>query len=258
MGSQQKRIKRPSILWLATECGRAVTEFGLSVPFRKFYRNCEEGDGHPVLVLPGFMATDVSTAPLRKFVNKLGYTTYSWDLGRNYAKVHYLDTLKDKIEEIYAKHGQAVTLIGWSLGGVYARQLGKTCPDKIRQIITLGSPFRGISEPNNATWIYNLLPGSKRVVDLDLTLLEDIPLPAPVPTTAIYTKEDGVVSWKVCIEEQEDEWHQNIQVRGSHLGLGVNPSVLEIIADRLLYTKSSWEHFEAKSIVKDFLFYPSL
>ncbi len=258
MAASQKRIKKPSLLWLATECGRAITEFSISVPYRKFYKNCEQGDGHPVLVLPGFMATDVSTGPLRKFIDKLGYSTYSWDLGRNYAKLQYMDELEARIAEIEALHNEKVTIIGWSLGGVYARQLGKACPDRIRQIITLGSPFRGITEPNNATWIYNMLPGNKRVIDIDSELLEDLPKPANVPTTAIYTKEDGVVSWKVCLEEKEDAWHQNIQVRGSHLGLGVNPSVLEIIADRLLYTKSNWEHFEPTSIVKDLLYYPSL
>ena len=103
-----------------------------------------------------------------------------------------------------------------------------------------------------------MLPGSKRVVDLDPELLENLPLPAPVPTTAIYTKEDGIVPWEVCLEKVEDRYHQNIQVRGSHLGLGVNPSVLEIIADRLMYTEDDWVPFEPPSYVKDLLYYPSL
>lgn len=251
-------VKKPSFFWLITEIGRAVTEMGISIPFRSFYGNTAEGDGHPVLVLPGFMASDVSTKPLRKFINRLGYTAYGWDLGRNVAKLKFLTDLGKRVDEIYEEHGEPITLIGWSLGGVFARQLAKANPYQIRQIITLGSPFRGIMEPNNATWIYNMLPGSKRVVDLDPELLENLPLPAPVPTTAIYTKEDGIVPWEVCLEKVEDRYHQNIQVRGSHLGLGVNPSVLEIIADRLMYTEDDWVPFEPPSYVKDLLYYPSL
>ena len=253
-----KEIKKPSLFWLATEIGRAVTELGVSIPYRKFFHNNYQGDGHSVLVLPGFMATDMSTKPLRKFIKKLGYSAYGWDLGRNYAELRTLDILKDKLEEIYEEHGEEVALIGWSLGVVYSRQIAKAKPEVVRQIITLGSPFRGITEPNNATWIYNMISSGKRVVDLDPELLADLPKPAPVPTTAIYTKEDGVVPWEVCMEKEETWMHQNIQVRGSHLGLGVNPSVLNIVADRLLYSQEDWEHFEPESFVEDLFLYPSI
>jgi len=255
---QEKDCKRPSFFWLATEAVRAAAELGVSVPFRKYYKANECGDGHPVLVLPGFMASDFSTGPMRKFINDLGYTSHTWDLGRNYAKVTFINDLSEKLEALYEKHQQKISIIGWSLGGIYARQLAKKHPELTRQVITLGSPFRDITEPNNASWLYNLLPGRKRIVDLEESLLTDIPKPAPVPTTAIYTKEDGMVPWEVCLEEVEDDLHQNIQVRGSHLGLGVNLSVLEIIANRLQYKASNWEHFRAPSIVKDLLFYPSL
>ncbi len=250
-------VERPSLFWLLTEGGRAITELGMSIPYRKFFTPKDQGDGHPVLVLPGFMATDTSTVPLRKYINDLGYAAYSWDLGRNTAKLKFIDILLERIEEIYEEHGEPVSLIGWSLGGVFARQLAKVKPEVIRQVITLGSPFLGVHQPNNVAWVYNLVSGGKRIKDLDPELFENLPLPAPVPTTAIYTKEDGIVPWEMCIEE-EDEIHQNIQVRGSHLGLGVNPSVLEIIANRLLFSKKDWEHFRAPNIVKDLLFYPSL
>lgn len=258
MSDKEKKVRKPSKFWLVTEIGRAITELGISIPFRKFYTSEVHGDGHPVLVLPGFMATDYSTGPLRKFINKLGYTAHAWELGRNYAKLQFLEELVERVEALYEQHGQKVSLIGWSLGGVYARQIAKERPHMIRQVITLGSPFRGISDPNNATWLYNMLPGSKRVVDLDPDLLLDLPKPAPVPTTAIYSKEDGVVPWRACMEAEEDYYHQNIQVRGSHLGLGVNPSVLNIIADRLMYKEEYWEPFTPQSIVNDLLFYPSL
>ena len=253
-----KKVKRPSIFWLFTEGGRALTEMGLSYPFRTFLGSHPQGDGHPVLVLPGFMASDLSTAPLRKYLNKLNYTALGWNLGRNYAKVQFLEVLSERIDELYHLYGEKISLVGWSLGGIYARQLAKAKPQMIRQVITLGSPFRGVSQPNNVAWIYNLISGGKRVEDADPKLLADLPLPAPVPTTAIYTKEDGVVPWELCLEEKETDIHQNIQVRGSHLGLGVNHAVLHIIADRLQYSAKNWQHFKPDSKLGDLLFYPSL
>ncbi len=248
---------RPSLFWLFTEWGRAITEWGLFIPYQKFLASRNYGDQHPILVLPGFMASDTSTSPMRKFLTQAGYQAYGWDLGRNTAKVELLSPLLDKLEELYETHGEQVSLIGWSLGGVFARQMAKARPELVRQVITLGSPFKGINEPNNVAWIYNLVAKGKRVRDIDPVLFDDIPKPAPVPTTAIYTKEDGIVPWQLCMEE-EDEIHQNIQVRGSHFGLGVNPSVMEIIADRLLYSQDNWVQFEESNVLKDLLFYPSL
>jgi len=251
-------MSKPSIFWLSTEIGRAFTEYGLSLPFRKFTPKSVAGDGHPVLVLPGFMASDTSTRVLRKFIQDNGYAAIAWELGRNRGEVEILDLLFLKLEEIYEEYGRKISIVGWSLGGVLARQLAKGKPHLVRQVITLGSPFRDIAAPNNASWVYNLISGGKRVVDLDPDLLKDLPKPAPVPTTAIYSKEDGVVSWEVCIEEKETAIHQNIQVRGSHIGLGVNASVLKIIENRLQYEAENWVAFKPQSFVEDLLLYPSL
>jgi len=256
--SKIDKKEKPSFFWLATELGRAAAEVGISIPYLKYCVSNRTGDQHPVLVLPGFMASDTSTKPLREFLDKIGYTPIAWDLGRNYGKVTFLNELSDKLQTLRKKYKTKVSIIGWSLGGVYARQLAKQHPKLVRQVITLGSPFRGISKSNNASWIYNLLPGNKRVVDLDPGLLKDLPIPAPVPTTAIYSKEDGIVPWRYCMEKKEDSLHQNIQVRGSHLGLGVNLSVFEIIEDRLQFSESTWSPFVPANIFKDLLFYPSL
>ncbi|MEL6657353.1 MAG: hypothetical protein AAFP77_00010 [Bacteroidota bacterium] len=253
----ENTVGRPSLFWLFTEWGRAITEWGLYIPYQKWLASRNYGDQHPVLILPGFMASDTSTKPMRKFLEQAGFSPYGWDLGRNTAKVEHLTPLLEKLEELYEIHDEKVSLIGWSLGGVFARQLAKARPNLVRQVITLGSPFKGVSEPNNVAWIYNLVSNGKRVREIDPILFADIPLPAPVPTTAIYTKEDGIVPWQLCMEE-EDEIHQNIQVRGSHFGLGVNPSVLEIIADRLLHNQNNWVYFEENNVFKDLLFYPSL
>ena len=252
------QVKRPSILYWGTEVGRALVEVGMSIPFRTFYKNEEKGDGHPVLVLPGFMAGDRSTGALRSFVKDLGYESIAWDLGRNYAKVEYLNQLIEKIEGIYHAHDEKVSLIGWSLGGVFARQLAKERPHMVRQVITLGSPFQGVSEANNAAWLYNILVKRQKIKEADPELFADLPHPAPVPTTCIYTKEDGIVPWQLCMEKEETFFHQNIQVRGSHLGLGVNPSVLKIVANRLLLKEENWEPFEPDTYFDDVVFYPSL
>jgi len=251
-------IKKPSLFWLVTEAHRALFEFGTFFPYKFFKHNEQTGDGHPVLVLPGFMATDVSTAPLRSFLKRLGYTPFGWGAGRNYANAEYLDLLVEKVEDIYLTHRAQVSIIGWSLGGVFAREIAKRKPNLVRQIITLGSPFAGVTEPNNAMWLYEMLTDGRGTEDVDPELLNSLPLPAPVPTTAIYSKEDGVVPWETCMELVEDELHQNIQVRGSHLGLGVNPSVLEIIKDRLQLSEKNWTHFVPSNVVEDKIFYPSI
>jgi len=251
-------ISRPSLFWLITEIGRAITELGVTYSYQKLQKNTPSGDGHPVLILPGFMATKKSTTLLRRHANDLGYTAYDWGLGRNRGKVEYMELLTATVEELHKKHGQKVSLIGWSLGGVFARQIAKERPEFIRQIITLGSPFQDIAQPNNIAWLHTLITGGKTVKDVDHNLLNNLPIPAPVPTTAIYSKEDGIVPWQVCMEMIEDELHQNIQVRGSHIGLGFNSSVLAIIADRLQYSRENWSHFKAKGAIDGLLFYPSL
>lgn len=248
--------QRPSLFWYVTEPGRALTELGLTYAYKNLH-GTHRSDGHPVMILPGFMASKSSTSILREFVGKLGYKEYDWGLGRNLGKVEYLDLLALRIEDIYNEHQQKVSLIGWSLGGVFARQVAKIQSKYVRQVITLGSPFQNIVEANNAAWVYSILYGGQKVKDLDRSLLSDFPLPAPVPTTAIYSKEDGIVPWRMCMETQEGKFHQNIQVRGSHFGLGMNGSVLNIIKDRLQYSEHNWEHFRPSNKLEKLL-YPSL
>jgi pimeloyl-ACP methyl ester carboxylesterase len=238
-----------------TEPSRAITELGISYSYNRIFKNKLRGDGHPIMVIPGFMSTKKSTAVLRNYLSDMGYDVYDWGLGRNIGKVEHILYLLESIDEIYKKTGMPITLIGWSLGGIYARQLAKERPDLVRQVITLGSPFKNVTRPNNVEWVYSLISGGKKAKDTHDALLRNFPLPAPVPTTAIYSKEDGIVHWNTCMED-EDEIHQNVQVRGSHCGLGVNPSVLNIIADRLQYEKNNWQYFKPKGIVDSLLFYP--
>ena len=225
-------MKRPSLFLYFTELIRSIWEWIISIPFLKRYQPKKPGDGHIVFVIPGFLASPTSTRPLRKFLNRIGYQAVDWGLGRNYGRLSQVELLSRKLNEIYKRNHQKITLIGWSLGGIYARELAKKNPHLIRQLFTLGSPFNGVDEKNNASWLYDLINGKNIEIEY-LDMIENLSTPAPIPTTAIYSKKDGIVPWQGCMEKIEDEMHQNVEVRGSHFGLGVNKHVLKIIADKI-------------------------
>ncbi len=252
----KKNTSRPSIFKLLAEPGRAILEAGVTAPMKTLLSK-DDGDGHPVVVLPGFMATEKSTRGLRKHIASSGYTVHDWGMGRNFGKMEYLEILFTRIDEIYEQSGQQISLVGWSLGGVYARQIAKERPHIIRQVITLGSPFGGLGEPNNASWIYSLMNRGKQVRHVNKTLLENLPLPAPVPTTAIFSKGDGIVPWEMCREIVVSDIHQNVEVRSSHLGLGNNFSVLKLISNRLKLDRSNWVKFKPDGLLENHLLYPS-
>jgi len=237
-------IEPPSKFLLATEGGRALFELGLFFLSRPRLKKTATVDGHPVMVLPGYLASSLSTIPLRNFLTDIGYHAYDWGIGRNYGKQEYLENLSARLKELYTEHQQKVTLIGWSLGGVFSREVARAHPDLVRQVITLGSPFGGITEVNNVTWLYERLSG-REVKELDEELVKEILQPPPVPTTAIYSKFDGVVQWQHCMEATEGPHTQNIEVLGSHFGLGHNPLVLEVITDRLSQPVDKWQKYTA-------------
>jgi len=237
MMSNSPIIERPSLLLFITEGLRSVLERAGSVKFRKEFEPQVKGDGHPVLVVPGFLAGELSTQPLRDFIEKIGYTSYDWKLGRNYGRIEDIETLLDQVETLYEERQQKITLIGWSLGGVYSREIAKRKPRLIRQVITLASPFKGLNKYNYAKWAYRLLNG-KDINELDAELLASIPRPAPVTTTAIYSKKDGIVPWALCLEEEKKGLHQNIEVDSAHLGMGFDKEVLELIANLLTTHKN--------------------
>jgi pimeloyl-ACP methyl ester carboxylesterase len=235
-------LKPPSRLLLALET-RAFAEFGSALlTVRALHRLVPRGDGHPVLVFPGLGASDGSTRFLRRFLSRLGYQTYSWGLGFNFGMRHYLpELMNERLKQIYDYHQRKVSLIGWSLGGIYAREVAKFAPDQVRQVITLGSPFTGHPRATRAAVMYELLTGEKADLDHHRHLrLHEKP---PVPFTSIYSKSDGIVAWQCSIEEESPD-AENIEVRGaSHLGLGFNPAVLYAIAERLAQPEGIWKPF---------------
>ena len=232
-----ENIKKPSLFWYFTEGVRSFVEFIQCFFFLRSYSFKTVGDGHPVLVVPGLICTDFSTRLLRKFINKLGYTAYGWELGRNMGNLKDLTDLKrlqGRIDIISKKHNnQKITLIGWSMGGIYVREIAKMQPEMFDQVITMGSPFADTNAPTNVTFFYNLIADTK---SFDKTWRDTVPNPAPIRTTAIFSKQDGLVPWQVCREKVEDDSHQNIEVKGSHWGFVVNKTVFNLIANQLTFS----------------------
>jgi hypothetical protein len=202
------------------------------------------GDGHPVLVFPGMGADDLSTAALRMFLSNRGYATHGWGPGRNFAKRGVESRLTKHFLEVFKQEGRRVSLVGWSLGGVYARQLAKRFPEKVRCVITLGSPFNGGPAFTNTGLLFELLSGRSRS-GVSSFLGKAVSGPTGVPTTSIYSRSDAICAWQSCCE-QESELAESIEIEGSHCGLGHNPSVVYAIADRLAESEGAWTPF-AKS-----------
>ena len=223
-------IKKPALFWYLTEGIRGTLQILWCYFFVRRYDYSQQGDGHPVVVVPGFLGSDLSTTLLRKFIQRLGYTVYGWELGRNLGNLADLQRLTDRIETIHQQHGRQVTLIGWSLGGIYVRECAKMDVTAIRQIITLGSPFADLNAPNHARWIFDLIRSGEQ---LDQDWIAKVAEPVPVRTTCFYSKRDGIVPWQACMEKNTDALHQNIEAKSSHVGFVGNVGVFRVLA-RLL------------------------
>lgn len=235
---------RPPHPLLALAEGRAVFELAAFYATRHLLGMLPRGDGHPVLVLPGFMASDASTLPMRRLLNDLGYDTHGWNLGRNVrvdlARVQKMERL---LLDIHARTGRKVSIVGWSLGGVFARELAKLHPAAVRQVISLGSPIHDDRRHTNARRLFEWLNGKEPDVASHghFTGLHEAP---PVPTTSVLTRSDGVVHWRGSVQQPDHDQCENIEVRASHCGLGVNPSVMVILADRLKQPEGTWQRFK--------------
>jgi pimeloyl-ACP methyl ester carboxylesterase len=243
MTSGRGRLAPPAPLLSLLE-SRAVFELGAGIAASPLLRMIGRGDRHPVLILPGFLAGDPSTAPLRSVLRSQGYWTHGWQLGRNLGPTpDVIDGLVTRLTALHDRHGRPVSIIGWSLGGIYARRLARRSPEMVRQVITLGSPFRiqEVGGRSAVSTLYDRLrPG--HAIGLEHLLPGDHEVPASVPVTAIYTRSDGVVRWWQCIERIGDR-RENIEVRGSHSGLGFNAAVIYAISDRLAQPVDRWQPF---------------
>jgi pimeloyl-ACP methyl ester carboxylesterase len=239
---------RPPHRLLMLAEGRAVFELASFYATRHLLAALPKGDGHPVLVLPGFMASDSSTAPMRRLLKDLGYAAHAWELGRNVRiDTQRVREMEELLLRIHGESGEKVSIVGWSLGGVFARELAKMQPEAVRQVISLGSPISDDRNHTNATRLFEYLNG-KDPEPLRDGHFQGLGKAPPVPTTSILTRTDGIVHWRGSVQHP-DLGHaetENIEVHASHVGLGVNPSVMIALADRLAQPQGAWAPFKAK------------
>ena len=199
--SSEHKVAAPGLFLRFLEV-RAFWEHYAAFAMRPVWGAAAQGDGHPVLVLPGLAAGDGSTALMRRFLRSRGYAATGWGQGINLGlREGVLDRAHEKLGKLWVDHGRSVSLIGWSLGGLYARELAKRSPELVRLVITLGSPFSGHPRATNAWRLYEFASGHR----LDSHDFHG-PLRAapPVPTTSIWSPTDGVVSWRCSVETRPD------------------------------------------------------
>ena len=223
----------PALRFLGLEPLRAALEFaGLQLmPERDF----PPGDGHPVVVFPGLASDSHATVPLRRFCEKLGYEVHDWGRGFNVGPPAdfqpWVRDLAEEIAELIAANGRRASFIGWSLGGLYAREVAKLLRPQVRRVITIGTPLGGDPSHTHAGLVYRLLNG--RPPPVDAALSARLRKPPAVPTTSIYSRSDGIVAWQSCVQEDDAGGADNVEVEGSHCGMGWNPEVLQVVAERL-------------------------
>lgn len=238
-------VKRPSA-WLGmTEPLRAAADFASLLPGSLWLASAPRGDGHRVLVLPGFTASDRSTVTLRAFLRRQGFDARGWDLGTNLGGPEQRGDLDDLLRRLRTESEEPISLVGWSLGGVLARNLARRHPQAIRSLITLGSPIGGSPTRTRAWRLYrHIHRGPEPAVTARFADGARREPPEDVPSTAIWSRSDGIVPWRIACEPPGPV-RENLEVVSSHLGLGVNAAVLYAVADRLSQPREGWRPFEA-------------
>ncbi len=243
-------IQRPALRLLYAEPFRAAAELAWQRVAGSGVAAAVEvtpGDGHPVVIFPGLGGGAKSVATLRTHCQSLGYEAFDWGQGRNTGPKGDLDAwlldLKLKLEDLLESHTQPATFIGWSLGGLYARELGKLMAPRVRQVITLGTPFNAETDHTNVGWLYRLLGGGGSPA-IDPALSRRLRKPPPLRTTSIYSRTDGVVAWQTCRHPRSSRLVHDVEVTGSHIGMGWNRDVLAVITDRLGQHLGPWRTYE--------------
>lgn len=239
MNVRTRPVGPPSKLLWAREMA-AWPELGAFVAAAPWFWLAPRGDGHPVLVLPGLVQSDASTRPLRAFLAARGYAVSGWGLGRNTGRAGVVEeSLLQRLHKLHDAHGQRVSLVGWSMGGLFARDLARRAPELVRQVITLGSPFTGPARASNAWRLYEAMSGDRAG---DPALAARFGPPLAVPNTSVYSRRDGIVAWQCCINEP-GATSENIAVTSTHMGMGHHPAVLYAVADRLAQREGHWRPF---------------
>jgi pimeloyl-ACP methyl ester carboxylesterase len=250
MTTRHSHTGRPHAAYSALEW-RALAELAALPWFVPLLMAAPRGDGHPVLLLPGFMGSELSLAVLERFLRQRGYAAETWGLGRNVGfHPKHATALEQKIRYMHHKTGRKVSLVGWSLGGVFALYGAHQAPECVRSVVTLGSPLsvdpEGSASPPLVKAMYRLIAHPMGTAAHSMQprarlLRERQQL--PMPLSCLYSLGDGVVPPQEATIDGDPTRHENIRVPGSHVGLGVNALVLWIVADRLAQPEGQWQPF---------------
>ena len=250
MAERHPHRGEPHLLHSLTEW-RALLEMATLPYALPWLLQTPRGDGHPVLLLPGFMADDATLLALKAFLRNRGYEVQSWGFGRNVGfRTRHAQALEQKIRHLHHERGRRVSLVGWSLGGVFALYGAHQASECVRCVVTLGSPVsvdpEGSQSPRLVKALYRLIahpmgPDVHVMQPRAKKLRERVQL--PVPVSCIYSTTDGVVPPQEATIGGDPALHENIRVVGSHTGLGFNPMVLAILADRLAQPEGQWRPF---------------
>ncbi len=219
--------RRPALSLLATEPARAVLE-ALQALAR--WRTAPEplGEGRTVVLFPGLGTDGATLWPLRRHLERAGYRALDWGQGLNSGPKGDVDAWLDRLAESLHERvapSREVSLVGWSLGGFYARELAKRWPDRVQHVITIGTPFAGSVDDTHVGWLFRLLNG--RRAQEHAALRERLAEPPPVPTVSLYSRRDGIVAWQACTHDRAWPLARDIEVQASHIGMGWAPEVLD-------------------------------
>ena len=180
------------------------------------------------MVLPGFLADDNSTWLLRRFLDAIGYEVYPWELGMNrLPMLTYLPQLHSRLMDLSRQHGQKIRMVGWSRGGILSRELARDFPELIDRVITIGTPVKGGVHVSSISRLVQRETGLSPA-DMSQLLRERQRKPIDVPIRAIFSKLDGVVAWRACIDDVNEDV-EHFEIAGSHVGMGSNVEVFRLL-----------------------------
>jgi len=206
------------------------------------------GNGEPVIVLPAFGHGPESTAKLREILTEAGFAAYDWGMGadlgpRDFGMNRHLRRLEEQLIDVFEAGQSAVSLLGWGLSGIYAREVAKRTSPLVRQVITLGTPFNTAADPQHECAMLHALQGTH--ARMEPAVWQRLRQRPPVPCTSIYSMSDGVIPWELCVET-ETPTSENIEIPATaHLRLARHPKVLEVVSHRLSQPEDEWQPFQA-------------
>jgi hypothetical protein len=249
-----QQIPKPPLFNMVLE-SRSLIEWASIYAIYPFIPKRIQGEGKPVLLIPPYLGDDYSTSFVRRYLKSVGFKTYKWEMGFNMVKSHYIPRLEEKLDDIYQKHGEKVSIVGWSGGGIFAKIMANRHPNQVEQILTIASPIWGVMDMKTPVYgILEFFRGSSLKERNKRFLAELEPIPE-VPVTCLYTKTDGLVPWKHCIEAESYRSNiKNIEVFGSHSGLGANASVLMVTAKALRANIQGVDIFDTTTNVERVLY----